>query len=58
LNELIDKVVVYDAEKINGKRLQRIDIYYRFVGLILQTTEVLTSLKIDYSGILSFTKRI
>jgi len=34
LNELIDKVVVFDAEKINGKRVQRIDIYYRFVGLI------------------------
>lgn len=34
LNELIDKVVMYDAEKINGKRVQRIDIYYRFVGLI------------------------
>ncbi|WP_206105513.1 DUF4368 domain-containing protein [Paenibacillus thalictri] len=34
LNELIDKVVVYDAEKINGKRVQRIDIYYRFIGLI------------------------
>ncbi|MNO68540.1 hypothetical protein D3C76_593750 [compost metagenome] len=34
LNELIDKVMVYDAKKINGKRVQRIDIYYRFVGLI------------------------
>lgn len=34
LNELIDKVVVYDAEKVGGKRVQRIDIYYRFVGLI------------------------
>ncbi len=34
LNELIDKVVVYDAEKVNGKRVQRIDIYYRFVGLL------------------------
>jgi site-specific DNA recombinase len=34
LNELIDKVVVYDAEKIGGKRVQRIDSYYRFVGLI------------------------
>lgn len=34
LNELIDKVVVYDAEKVNGKRVQRIDIYYRFIGLI------------------------
>ncbi|CAM3279435.1 MULTISPECIES: recombinase family protein [Paenibacillus] len=34
LNELIDKVVVFDAEKVNGKRVQRIDIYYRFVGLL------------------------
>ncbi|MFP4973782.1 DUF4368 domain-containing protein [Paenibacillus sp. CN-4] len=34
LNELIDKVVVYDAEKVDSKRVQRIDIYYRFVGLI------------------------
>ncbi|WP_342439418.1 DUF4368 domain-containing protein [Paenibacillus sp. FSL L8-0436] len=34
LNELIDKVLVYDAEKVDGKRVQRIDIYYRFVGLI------------------------
>ncbi|MNI65055.1 hypothetical protein D3C73_1205380 [compost metagenome] len=34
LNELIDRVVVYDAEKVGGKRVQRIDIYYRFVGLI------------------------
>ncbi|MNR43996.1 hypothetical protein D3C85_1626820 [compost metagenome] len=35
LNELIDKVVVFDAEKVNGKRVQCIDIYYRFVGLLL-----------------------
>ncbi|MFF2016568.1 DUF4368 domain-containing protein [Paenibacillus sp. NPDC058177] len=34
LNELIDKAVVYDAEKVDGKRVQRIDIYYRFDGLI------------------------
>ena len=34
LNELVDKVVVYDAEKARGDRVQRIDIYYRFVGLI------------------------
>ncbi|WP_206109233.1 DUF4368 domain-containing protein [Paenibacillus sp. HB172176] len=26
LTELINEVVVYDAEKINGKRVQRIDI--------------------------------
>ncbi|MDF2650763.1 MAG: Resolvase protein [Paenibacillus sp.] len=34
LNELIDKVVVFDDEKVGGKRVQRIDIYYRFVGLV------------------------
>ncbi|WP_234032668.1 DUF4368 domain-containing protein [Paenibacillus faecalis] len=34
LNELIDKVIIFDAEKVGGKRMQRIDIYYRFVGLI------------------------
>lgn len=27
LNELIDKIVVFDAEKKDGKRTQRVDIY-------------------------------
>ncbi|HZK28095.1 MAG TPA: DUF4368 domain-containing protein [Thermoclostridium sp.] len=26
--------MVFDAEKARGDRVQRIDIYYRFVGLI------------------------
>ena len=35
LNELIDKIVVHEATKDeNGKRIQDIDIYYRFVGMI------------------------
>lgn len=34
LNDLIDKVVVLDAEKVGGKRVQRIDIHYRFVRLL------------------------
>ncbi len=35
LNELIDKIVVHEATKDdNGKRVQEIDIYYRFVGMI------------------------
>lgn len=34
LNELIDKIVVYDAEKVDGVRTQKIEIYYRFVGLV------------------------
>ena len=32
LNELVDHIEVHEAEKINGKRVQRVDIYYRFVG--------------------------
>ncbi len=34
LNELIDKIVDHEAEKIDGKRQQQIDIHYRFVGNI------------------------
>lgn len=35
LNELIDKIVVHEATKDdNGRRLQDVDIYYRFVGKI------------------------
>ncbi len=34
LNKLIDKILVHEAEKIDGKRTQLIDIYYRFVGNI------------------------
>lgn len=36
LNELIDKVVVHDAVKENGKRTQQVEIYYRFVGKITE----------------------
>ncbi len=32
LNELIDKIEVHEAEKIDGKRVQKVDIYYRFIG--------------------------
>jgi len=35
LNELIEKIVVHEATKDeNGKRIQDVDIYYRFVGMI------------------------
>jgi DNA invertase Pin-like site-specific DNA recombinase len=33
LNEYIDKIVVYEAERINGKRRQRVDIYLNFIGM-------------------------
>ena len=35
LNELIEKIVVHEATKDkDGKRIQKIEIYYRFVGKI------------------------
>lgn len=34
LNELVDHIEVHEAEKINGKRVQKVDICYRFVGNI------------------------
>ena len=32
LNELIDKIVVYQSEIIDGIWVQKIDIYYRYIG--------------------------
>ncbi len=34
LNELIEKILVHQAKKINCKKVQEIDIYYRGVGII------------------------
>ena len=34
LNELIDKIYVYQQTKLNGKKYQQIDIYYAGVGII------------------------
>ena len=34
LNELIEKMLIHQAEKIDGKKVQEIDIYYRGVGII------------------------
>lgn len=35
IREFVQKVVVYQAEKINGRRTQRIDLYFNGVGQIL-----------------------
>jgi len=32
INEFIEKVVVHEAEKINGKRTMNLDIYLNFIG--------------------------
>ena len=34
LNELIEKIIIHQTKKINGKKVQEIDIYYRGVGII------------------------
>ena len=39
LNALVDKIVVHEAEKKDGKRTQSIDIYYSYVGIVNIPTE-------------------
>ena len=34
LREFVDKVVVHEADKSSGHRVQRIDIHYNFIGEI------------------------
>ncbi len=34
INELIDKILVYQQTKLNGKKYQQIDIYYAGIGII------------------------
>jgi len=34
VNELIEKIVVHQAEKIDGKRTQKVEIHYRFIGQV------------------------
>lgn len=35
LNELIERIVIHQQEKVNGKKVQEIDMYYRGVGIYL-----------------------
>jgi len=39
INELCEKILIHEPKKIDGKRTQKIEIYYRFVGNISQTCE-------------------
>lgn len=32
--KLVDKIIVYQVEKVNGKQEQRIKIYYNCIGAI------------------------
>ena len=31
---MIEKIIIHQTQKINGKKVQEIDIYYRGVGII------------------------
>jgi len=33
INEFVDKVLIYEGDKSSGKRVQRIDIYFNFIGV-------------------------
>ncbi|MGN0522689.1 MAG: recombinase family protein [Eubacterium sp.] len=35
LNELIEKIVVHEKEIINGEKYQTVEIYYKFIGLMI-----------------------
>lgn len=34
LKELVDKIVIHQSETIDGRKIQKIDIHYRFIGTI------------------------
>lgn len=35
LNELIEKIIVHEKEIINGEKYQMVEIYYKFVGVVI-----------------------
>lgn len=34
LNTLIDKIEVHEPEEVDGEYIQKLDVYYKFVGKI------------------------
>ena len=32
LNELVDRIVIYESETVDGKKIQRIDIHFHCIG--------------------------
>jgi hypothetical protein len=39
INELIEKILIHQAEKVDGKRRQKIEIFYRFIGNVQGETD-------------------
>lgn len=49
LNTFVDKIVVHEREKKDGKRTQDIDIYYSYVGIVdIPTDEEMREMEQEY----------
>ena len=49
LNAFVDKIVVQEREKKDGKRTQQIDIYYSYVGIVdIPTDEEMREMEQEY----------
>ena len=49
LNAFVDKIVVHEREKKDGKRTQQIDIYYSYVGIVdIPTDEEMREMEQEY----------
>ena len=49
LNAFVDKIVVHEREKKEGKRTQAVDIYYSYVGIVdIPTDEEMREMEREY----------
>ena len=49
LNAFVEKIVVHEREKKDGKRTQKIDIYYSYVGIVdIPTDEEMREMEQEY----------
>ena len=49
LNAFVDKIVIHEREKKDGKRTQQIDIYYSYVGIVdIPTDEEMRQMEREY----------
>ena len=42
LNEFVEKIVVHEADKSTGDRIQKVDIYFNFIGKLPEPEETMT----------------
>ncbi len=50
VNEFISKIIIHEPDKSGGKRVQKVDIIYNFVGEITLTEEMLKRLAYEKSA--------